>query len=45
MKKELLPNRHIIELLSDSELFIVRGGSSEEKGKTKETDVYDTRDI
>jgi hypothetical protein len=33
-----------IELLITSELQIIRGGNSEDKSNTKETDVYDKRE-
>lgn len=34
----------VFEILNYTELHLVRGGGSEEKTRTKETDVYDTRD-
>ena len=33
-----------IEELSITELLKIRGGNSDDKTKTKETDIYDTRD-
>jgi len=45
MKKEITTKARSIEFLSINELLLVKGGSSEDKNKTKETDVYDTRDI
>jgi hypothetical protein len=32
------------EILNSIELHVIRGGNSEDKSKTKETDVYDTRE-
>lgn len=33
-----------IEILNNTELHTIRGGNTEDKSKTKETDVYDTRE-
>jgi hypothetical protein len=34
-----------IELLINTELHLIRGGNSDDKSKTQETDVYDKREI
>lgn len=38
----LLANK--FEKLSNGELFAIRGGNTDDRTKTKETDIYDTRE-
>jgi hypothetical protein len=43
-KLKVNPNFQGFEILNYTELHLVRGGNSEGQTKTKETDVYDTRE-
>jgi hypothetical protein len=45
MKKEQVTTDRNLEFLSLTDLLLVKGGFAEEKGKSKETDVYDTREV